>query len=767
MGEVFLAEDTTLDRKVAIKFLPPPLAEDAVARERFLRESKLAAALDHPYVCKIYEIGDVDGKAFIAMEYVEGETLHDRLKRGPIRLSLLLGLGIEIAEAIEAAHQKQIVHRDLKTANIMVTPEGHAKVLDFGVAKNLAMDGPAESDASTFSGRLTSADTTPGTVIYMSPEQVRGEPIDSRTDLFSLGVVLYEMATGSLPFQGATSGMTYDAILNRGPAPVRGLNPDVPEDLERIILKAVEKDRDHRYQSARDLVVDLKRLKRDSSMSIAPSSGSHAPIAAEPSSKRGRNVALALAAVALLVVGLVTFAPSGDAPRGSIDSLAVLPFENVRDDPDVDYLSDGIAETLINRLSQLDRLHVMARSTAFRYRGRDVDPQTVGQELDVGAVLTGRVIHQGDVLNVQAELVDVASGSQLWGEQYNRDFSDILDVQNEIAQEISDALRLELTGEEQQRLVASATDDSAAYQAYLKGRYFWSKRTHADLLKAIEFFERAEQSDPSYALAFVGLADSRLLLGSYYAAPDTVRGEEMEKGRAAARAALDLNPDQAEAYVSLAYIEFLHDWDWEAAERDFLTAIELDPSYAVAHQWYGEFLSVLGRHDEAIAQTRLAVELEPTSQIISRELGYKFLMARRYPEAIEQYLKTIELDPTFPGSRGMLTDAYWYSGRIEDVVEQTGMLDQTTGRFFELMAQGDAAEAIAWVDDALETGSAITTASRFYAIAGANDKSLDLLEEAVRLRLPQLLVAQNQPGFDPLRSDPRFLAIRERIGLPP
>ena len=767
MGEVFLAHDTTLDRKVAIKFLPEPLKEDPIARERFLRESKLAAALDHPYICKIYEIGEVDGKAFIAMEYVEGQTLQQRLKKGPLRLNQLLGLGVEIAEAVDTAHQKQIVHRDLKTANIMVTPEGHIKVLDFGVAKHLLMDVRSESDASTFSGRLTSADTTPGTVIYMSPEQVRGEPIDARTDLFSLGVVLYEMATGSVPFQGATSGMTYDLILNRGPVPVRGLNPDVPDELGHIIVKALEKDREHRYQSARDLVVDLKRLKRDSSTSMRPVSGSRAPVTTSPKKKNVWSIAAAVGAAVMFALGILLFAPVVDAPGDSIDSLAVLPFENVHNDPDIDYLADGIAETLINRLSQLPQLEVMARSTAFRYRGPDIDPQTVGRELDVGAVLTGRVVQQGGLLNVQAELVHVATGTQLWGEQYSRDFSDILDVQNKIAQEISDALRPRLTGDEQRQLVQYGTENSEAYQAYLKGRFFWDKRTYADLVTAIEYFEQANQADPEYALAFVGLADSHVIIGSYLSGPDTVSSEEMDKGRAVAEEALRLSPDLAEAYVSLAYIEFLNDWDWEAAERDFLKAIALDPNYAVAHQWYGEFLSVMGRHDEAIERIRRAVELEPTSSIISFELAHKFSMARRFPEAIAQSHKTIELDPSFPLTHGMLTAAYWYGGMIDEAVAQAQYLDETTRGYYEALGRGDNDEAVEWIDEAVEAGLDITTASTYYAVAGAKDKSLDLLEEAVRQRIPQVLVSQNRAAFYPYRSDPRFIAVRRSIGLEP
>ena len=769
MGEVYLARDTKLDRNVAIKFLPKELRDDPIARERFLRESKLAAALDHPYICKIYEIGDVDGKAFIAMEFVEGETVQDKIKKGPFRLNQLLGLGIEIAEAIDTAHQKQIVHRDLKTANIMVTPEGHAKVLDFGIAKQLATDNSAESDAGTFSGRLTSADTTPGTVIYMSPEQVRGEPIDSRTDLFSLGVVLYEMATGAVPFQGATSGMTYDAILNRGPAPVRGLNPDIPEDLERIILKAVEKDRDHRYQSARDMVVDLKRLKRDSSTSMPPFSGSHPPVAAAPPKKKSPwGIIAGVAAVALLAVGVSMFAPSGDTPRPTIDSLAVLPFDNVRNDPEVDYLADGIAETLINRLSQIEQLDVMARSTAFRYRGRDVDPQTVGRELDVGAVLTGRVVQQGDRLNVQAELVDVSSGSQIWGDQYDQFFSDILVVQNQLAQEISDALRLQLSGEEQMQLAEYATENSAAYQDYLKGRFFWDKRTPGDLVTAASYFERAREIDPGYSLAYVGLADSYLLMGSYYPGPDTVRSEEMEKGRAAAREALRLNPNLAEAYVSLAYIEFLYDWDWEAAERDFLKAIELDPGYAVAHQWYGEFLVVMRRFDEGIAQIERAVELEPTSAIISRELGHKLVMAQRYPEAIAQLQRTFELDPNFAATPEMLTAAYWYGGSIDQGLAEVDTLGETIRRFYELAAEGNHVEAEAWIDQEYERGNlTVANGSQFYAVVGAKDKALALLEQAVRERNPQVLLATVQPVFDEYRDDPRFIALLETIGLEP
>ena len=758
MGQVFLAEDTALDRKVALKFLPAALEEDGTARERFLREAKAAAALDHPYICKIYEIGEVEGKAYIAMEYIEGTTLFEKIASGPLPLARVLDLGAEIAEALEAAHKKQIVHRDIKTANITVTPDGHVKILDFGLARMLAMEALSASKVDTYSGRLSSHDSTPGTVIYMSPEQVRGEPIDGRTDIFSLGVVLYEMATAKLPFQGATSGLIYDAILNLGPRPLTYHNPRVPPDLERIILKTLEKDREHRYQNAKDLMVDLKRLKRDTD-TVA---GRSERPATTPREKMGmRWGALVATAGLLAALGIVLFrAGSGGSPSTAIDSLAVLPFENTRSDPEIDYLSEGIAETLINRLSPVPELRVMARSTAFRYRG--LDPLEAGRELKVGAVVTGRVVQQGDNLNVQAELVDVESGMQIWGEQYNRKLADIVTVQNEIAQNISQALRLTLTGDE-------VTSDSEAYRAYWKGRFHWNRRTNADLKKAILFFEESLARDPARALAHVGLADSYVLLGAqfYGAEADFPPTEAMAKARTAAREALRLDPGLAEAYTTLAYISLLLDWNWEAAEKDFLEAIERKPRYAVAHQWYSELLMVVGRDDEAIDQAQEAFELEPTAPIVSRELGFKFYKARRYPEAIERFRKTLELDPDFSFTRIMLTDALWDGGRREEALAEAERIDVRRRTLLELVAQGKTNEARAWVESFPRDEFTPMTLSALYARAGDKEKALELLEEGLAKRTPQLLTTVGRPVFDPFRSDPRFLDLRRGMGLEP
>ncbi len=753
MGSVYLAEDTALGRKVALKFLPAALEEDETARERFLREARAAAALDHPYICKIYEIGEVDGKAYIAMEFIEGTTLQQKIAGNPLPLGQVLDLGAEIAEALEAAHKKQIVHRDIKSANIMVTPDGHVKILDFGLARMLAMEALSSSKIDTYSGRLTSHDSTPGTVIYMSPEQVRGEPIDGRTDIFSLGVVLYEMATANLPFQGATSGLIYDAILNLGPRPPSYHNSRVAPELERIILKTLEKDREHRYQNAKDLTVDLKRLKRDS-YTAAPRPETRA---GTPQAKKWG--AWVLAASLLGALGVVLYrAGSGGSPIDAIDSLAVLPFENTRNDPEIDYLSEAIAETLINRLSPLSELKVMARSTAFRYRG--LDPLEAGRALKVGAVVTGRVVQQGDSLNVQAELVDVESGTQLWGEQYDRELADIVTVQNDIARNISQALRLTLTGRE-------VTADSEAYQAYWKGRFHWNRRSNEDLKRAIGFFEESLARDPGLALAHVGLGDSYVLLGAqfYGADPDFPPSAAMAQARSAAQEALRLDPNLGEAYTTLAYISFLHDWNWEASEKDFLEAIDRNPRYAVAHQWYSELLMVLGRHDEAISQARLALELEATSPILSRELGMKLYQARRYPESIDAFRRTLELDPDFSFTRIMLADALLDGGRTEEALAEAERIDERRRTLLQLVAEGMLAEASSWVDSFPRDEFSPMNLSALYARAGDKEKALALLEEGLSMRLPQLLTTVGRPVFDPWRSDLRFIEIRRRMGL--
>ena len=771
MGEVFLAEDSSLNRNVALKFLPEGLHQDEPARERFLREARSAAALDHPYICKIYETGEVDGKAYIAMEYVEGVTLHDKLRHGALELENILQIGIEIGEAVDAAHKKQIIHRDLKTPNIMVTEDGHIKVMDFGLAKQIVIEQARDSSVDTMSAKLTEDGSTPGTVIYMSPEQVRGELLDTRSDIFSVGVLLYEIASGRVPFQGATSGLTYDAILNRGPLPVRQSNPDVPVELEQIIQKALEKDREVRYQTIREMVVDLKRLRRDSDTGTF----SYAELAmsrpATPARRFSKSVLAVLGVVgaAVLVIGWLMFrgGPADFDDRLAITSLAVLPFENIRDDPEVDYLADGIAESLINQLSQLPQLSVMARSTAFRYRG-DFDPQTVGDDLGVRAVLTGRVVQQGDLLNVQAELVDAEKGTQLWGQQFEYPLDDLLSVQSDLATEISKALDLRLTGEEQAQIAVSGTADSEAYQAYLRGRFLWGERTNEDFVAAIDFFEEARQKDPNYALAYAGLADSYFLLGAqFYGADENYPPTDaIAQSRSSALQALRLDPNLAEPHATLGFIRFARDMDWGAAELDFLIAIDHDPDYATARLWYALYLSVMRRHDEAIEQCRRAVDLEPTSALANRGLGNNLMRAGRFDEGIEQLETARQLNPELLPTIQTLMHAYWMRGEKEKSVAVAEAFHRDLGHVFRLASEGRLEEA----RYALASAPARLRSGRFmlnHLVVDDRDAFFKALDAGIENRAPRAVLVFISPMIDSLGSEPRLAAIRQRIGLPP
>ncbi len=762
MGEVYLAEDTKLHRPVALKILPDEFARDANRVKRFLREARAASAIAHPNVAVIHEIGEGDDHMlFIAMEYVEGQTLGDKIAGRPMPLGELLDIAVEMVEALDEAHARGVVHRDLKPANIMVTARGHVKVLDFGLAK-FRETTSENSDTST---QLKSdPEVVLGTIHYMSPEQALGHEVDHRSDIFSLGAVLYEMATGRQAFAGSKGTETISRILHEQPEPITRLNYAVPSDLERIIRKCLEKDRESRYQAVHELLVDLRNLRRDSTSAERP--------AQVVTRRRWWPAALAISAfLALATVAVYMHVARG--ARRPIDSLAVLPFVNSSRDPQSEFLADGMTETIINKISELPQLKVMSRSTMFRYKGKNADPQQVGRDLKVTAVLTGRVLQVGDRLDIQTELVNVSDGSHLWGERYDRRVADVFALQDDIAREISSKLRLKLTGEEQKRLTKRYTENPEAYELYVKGRFYWNKRTASSLQKALELFQDAARRDPNYALAHLGIADCYAAMTQYAGTPNL---ETQTKVKAALLKALEIDPALAEAHTSLGFMHFQL-WEWREAEAEFKRAIELKPNYATAHHWYALYLRVSRREDEALAEIKQAQPLDPLSLIINTNVGIDLEMLGRRAEAIEQYRRTIELDPNFGQAHMWLGKCLFESGdtqggirEFEKGVELTDRSGESLSRLgFAYARAGRTADALKIVGELREKLKQ-KTVSPFrigYVYAGLDNRAEGYrwFEEAYRERDAYLYTLNYDPELQRWRSDPQFQSLLRRMGL--
>jgi serine/threonine protein kinase/tetratricopeptide (TPR) repeat protein len=735
MGEVYRAHDPRLGRDVAIKVLPEHLTDDPQALMRFALEARAVAALSHPNILAVFDMGIDQGISYVVTELLEGESLGERLRRGPLPWQEAVDYGIAVAQALTAAHSKGLIHRDLKPDNIFITSDNNIKLLDFGIVRwksDVFTDGKLQVSGLTLAGTLL------GTVGYMSPEQVRAEPVDAPSDIFSLGCVLYEMLTGRRAFRRHSAAETLAAILKEQPTQPSRIDPQIPANLDRIVLSCLEKNTGDRFHDAKAVDSALRAV-----------------------SERAKSSEIS----ALLPL----------VPRDTqIDSIAVLPFENGSGNPELEYLTDGITESIVNSLSQLGNMRVVARSTVFKYKAQRIDPEVAGRALRVRAVLTGRVTQRQELLTVQSELVDVLEGSQIWGDRYTHEFGDIFVVQEVIAREITQKLRLKLSQEQKERLTRRYTENSEAYQLYLRGRYYWNKRTPEWMRKGIENFQLAIESDPGYALAYAGLADCFALLGSYGAlAPQ----DAFQKAKSSALKALEIDSTLAEARTSLAFTEGFYDWDWRAAQTSFLRAIELSPGYPTAYNWYAYVLMAHGLWDEVFVTIRRALDLDPLALVINAQMSWALHLSRRYEEAIQQAQKTLELDPNFGIAQLWLGLSHLQIGNFKDAIAALRSAHQILGGApIVLGALGQTYAMAGLRSKALEAVNQLAEQAREQYVTpvatavvflglGELDRAFESLEESLRDRSWWLAWLKVDPLFDAARSDPRLHPLLSRVGL--
>ena len=779
MGEVYLAQDTKLDRKVAIKLIRPDSLTNENLKRRLVREAQSAAKLDHPNICAIYDVNEAGAFTFIVMQYLEGETLAECMEREPLNLSTTLTIAEQAAEGLAEAHAHGIVHRDVKPQNMMLTQRGQLKILDFGLAKQMVSSDSVDDEAST-AMLLSKPGHVIGTMPYMSPEQVQGEPLGPSSDIFSLGIVLYEMLAGKHPFKDQSAALTMSRILLGEPTTTEQFKTQVSPALQTLLEKMLRKDKAARYQNAQSFLTDLRQLPSPHAadntqteiLDIKPRKNVVNSIFSKSTISKWALIACAL----ILVVAVIAISAYFSIPRS--ESLAILPFTYASSDPqlmansDREYISDGMTESIINNLSQLTNLKVIARSSVFRYKGKDLDVQAIGRELNVRSVVIGRVKQDGDQLRIAVELMDVQGNRSIWGDTYERKTGDILSVQKEIARNISEKLRLKLTGADQTQLTKAYTNNGDAYQAYLKGRYYWNKRTDEGFKRAIVFFQEAIDKDPNYSLAYTGLADCYTLRSDYGFLPSQ-EGYALAKG--AVTLALKYDDSLAEAHTSLASVKTATDWDWQGAENEYRRAIELNPNYATAHHWYGVQLMLQGRMDQALDELRTAQQLDPLSLGINKDLAVALIYARDYDRALRQCRKTLEIEPSFWVMSTYMAQIYELQQKYTEATAelerahaaapQDGEVAYGLGQAYVL--NGKKNEALKILSELQQPGSAFLPkeAAYLYSLLGEKEQAVAILQKAAESHIMSVAELKMDPRLTELRKDARVSEILRKIGL--
>ncbi len=783
MGIIYLAEDSRLGRNVALKFLPFG-SRDPAALERLRREARAASTLNHPNICTIYDIGEFEGEYFIVMEALEGQTLRERIANAPLPLDLFVDWGIQVADALEAAHTEGIIHRDIKPSNIFITTRGQAKILDFGLAKKTRQKaGASESTVTLREEHLTSPGAAIGTVAYMSPEQARGEELDRRTDVFSLGCLLYEMATGQPPFTGATSALIFDAILHTTPAPPSSLNPALPSEVGQMIRKALEKDREVRSQSAAELRADLKRLKRDTDTSKAAVPEPPLRGASRMSLRWSRALAGAFIVFLAVVLGL-NFARIRDSFRGSSDppritSLAVLPLSNLSGDPEQEYFSDGMTDELIADLSKIGSLRVISHTSVMQYKATHKSLPQIAKELGVDAVMEGSVLRSGNRVRITAQLIQQAPAEKhLWAESYERDMGDVFSLQNEVARAVASQIRLQLTPAEQTRLASAHAVDPRAYEDYLKGHYFAGKLSPDEFRKAVSHFNQAIEIDPTYALAYADLAETYCWATGLQFIPSQ---EGLLKAKAAAARAIQIDGSLGEAHDALAWVKYVNEWDFNGAEQEFRLALTLSPGSATIHLWYGMFLSQAGRIADSNAEMRIAQNLDPLSPMIGSLAVTPLLANQQYDEAIEHLRRVLELDANSPVAHFYLQSAFEGKGDFASAIREahdTSIIfgqepsvaakraDELTRRLASSGPRGYWQFQLQSLQaDWKKNPSDPYTFAPLFARLDDKDRAFAWLEKAFAQHSQEMtLWLVTEPAFDSLHSDPRFQSLLHRMG---